>query len=254
VDSPQFAFLQLFGDTVNCAARMESNGLPGMIQVSQKTADLLIEAGKENWVQTRKELVDVKGKGALQTYWVDPKSRMGSDSQSEMSKSEIDLLPDSSASWNTHTDFAMLERLIEWNLASFTTLLKGVVAWRAATGGGTSNHSKQLKFDATSVSSMMEINPRAEISEVVILPDSYLDLNTSNVVTAPSDVELGTEVIWQLRDYISSIVYMYRYVGGRHTSQCITQRLSNPTTAYLPPSARTRSTTLSTRRMLRPPP
>jgi Adenylate and Guanylate cyclase catalytic domain len=246
--------MQLFGDTVNCAARMESNGLPGMIQVSQKTADLLIEAGKENWVQTRKDLVDVKGKGALQTYWVDPKSRMGSDSQSEMSKSEIDLLPDSSASWNFNTDFAMLERLIEWNLASFTTLVKGVVAWRAATGGGTSKHSKQLKFDATAVSSMMEINPRAEISEVVILPDSSLDLNTSNVVTAPADVELGTEVMWQLRDYISSIAYMYRYVGGRRTSQCITQHLSNPTTAYLPSSARTRSTTLSTRRMLRPPP
>jgi Calicivirus putative RNA polymerase/capsid protein len=195
---------------------MESNGLPGMIQVSQKTADLLFEAGKESWVRKREDLVVAKGKGALQTYWVDPPGRTGSDSQSTVSNSDASLLQNSSAeAWKFHTDFDMLERLIDWNLESFTTLLKGVVAWRAATGGT----SKQLKFDATSVSSMMEINPRAEISEVLILPDNALDLRSSSAA-APAEVELGTEVIWQLRDYISSIAYMYRYVRScRRTSR-----------------------------------
>lgn len=46
---------QLFGDTMNTAARMESNGIRDKIQVSQDTADLLIAAGKANWLTQRSE-------------------------------------------------------------------------------------------------------------------------------------------------------------------------------------------------------
>jgi class 3 adenylate cyclase len=44
---------QLFGDTMNTAARMESNGIRDKIQVSQETADLLHVAGKGNWLTRR---------------------------------------------------------------------------------------------------------------------------------------------------------------------------------------------------------
>ena len=74
-NSVLFLFLfrfQLFGDTVNCAARMESNGSPNLIQASQKTADLLTEAGKHHWLKRRDEFIEVKGKGTMQTYWVEP--------------------------------------------------------------------------------------------------------------------------------------------------------------------------------------
>ena len=63
---------QLFGDTVNTAARMESNGLPQKIHVSQATADLLVAAGKRCWLVKRDELVEAKGKGKMQTWWVNP--------------------------------------------------------------------------------------------------------------------------------------------------------------------------------------
>lgn len=43
----QNARFQLFGDTVNTAARMESNGSPGMIHISQETANELTAHGKE---------------------------------------------------------------------------------------------------------------------------------------------------------------------------------------------------------------
>ena len=43
----QNARFQLFGDTVNTAARMESNGSPGMIHISQETANELTASGKQ---------------------------------------------------------------------------------------------------------------------------------------------------------------------------------------------------------------
>ena len=40
------ARFQLFGDTMNTAARMEQTGMKNRIQVSQSTADCLIAGGK----------------------------------------------------------------------------------------------------------------------------------------------------------------------------------------------------------------
>lgn len=53
---------QLFGDTVNTAARLESSGKRGKIHISQDTANLLIKQGKEMWVVPREDKVTVKGK------------------------------------------------------------------------------------------------------------------------------------------------------------------------------------------------
>eukprot|EP00538_Stauroneis_constricta_P012478 CAMPEP_0119548166 /NCGR_PEP_ID=MMETSP1352-20130426/2141_1 /TAXON_ID=265584 /ORGANISM="Stauroneis constricta, Strain CCMP1120" /LENGTH=1235 /DNA_ID=CAMNT_0007593355 /DNA_START=105 /DNA_END=3812 /DNA_ORIENTATION=- len=61
---------QLFGDTVNTAARMESTGERSRIQISQETADELIACGRQHWITPRADKVNAKGKGELQTYWV----------------------------------------------------------------------------------------------------------------------------------------------------------------------------------------
>jgi class 3 adenylate cyclase/HAMP domain-containing protein len=54
----------LWGDTVNTASRMESTGLPGRIQVSESTAQLL----KEQFELDERGPIEVKGKGTMTTY------------------------------------------------------------------------------------------------------------------------------------------------------------------------------------------
>jgi Adenylate and Guanylate cyclase catalytic domain len=53
---------------------MESTGSPGKIQVSAATEKLLTAAGK-TWTRRREEEVQAKGKGTMQTYWLEIRSR-----------------------------------------------------------------------------------------------------------------------------------------------------------------------------------
>lgn len=63
--------VQLFGDTMNTASRMETTGRAGRIQLSETTAALLRAAGHGSWYRPRDDLVAVKGKGSMQTYWLE---------------------------------------------------------------------------------------------------------------------------------------------------------------------------------------
>lgn len=58
----------LFGDTVNTASRMESNGEALKIHISQNTKTLLDTFG--TFDVTERGLVPMKGKGELLTYWL----------------------------------------------------------------------------------------------------------------------------------------------------------------------------------------
>jgi len=61
------ARFQLFGDTVNTCARLESTGTTNRIHLSMETAELLREAGKEDWFVDREDVVSAKGKGSMKT-------------------------------------------------------------------------------------------------------------------------------------------------------------------------------------------
>ncbi len=61
----------VWGDTVNVASRMESTGEPGRIHVSEAFADALRSAPYHNFTLTERGTIDVKGKGAMMTYWLE---------------------------------------------------------------------------------------------------------------------------------------------------------------------------------------
>jgi class 3 adenylate cyclase len=79
---------QLFGDTMNTAARMESTGKPGRTHVSEDTANFLIKFGKQSWLIFREDRVHAKGKGELQTYWINTTQHRNSKTKSEATSSE----------------------------------------------------------------------------------------------------------------------------------------------------------------------
>lgn len=62
--------LQVFGDTVDTALRMESSSDVNAILVSQHTANLLVACGKEDWLSESRELISIKGKGKLKVSGV----------------------------------------------------------------------------------------------------------------------------------------------------------------------------------------
>jgi adenylate cyclase len=54
----------LWGDTVNTASRMESHGVPGAIQVTERAYERL----RERYELRRRGTIEVKGKGPMTTY------------------------------------------------------------------------------------------------------------------------------------------------------------------------------------------
>jgi class 3 adenylate cyclase len=56
----------LWGDTVNVASRMESNGIPGLIQITGDTYELI----KDKYTVKKREPIEIKGKGLIQAYFV----------------------------------------------------------------------------------------------------------------------------------------------------------------------------------------
>ena len=66
IGKSKFAF-DVWGDTINTAARLESNGEPGKIHLSQRTFDML---DKNSSFNVRSQSISMKGKGAMQTVLI----------------------------------------------------------------------------------------------------------------------------------------------------------------------------------------
>lgn len=59
----------LWGDTVNLASRMESQGIPGVTQVTEATYQIL----QHKFLFRERGIIDIKGKGYMKTYFLQGK-------------------------------------------------------------------------------------------------------------------------------------------------------------------------------------
>lgn len=231
------ARFQLFGDTMNIAARMESTGAPGSIHLSEETANMLIESNKKHWVHMRHEKVDVKGKGYMQTYWLSTKLGGAAPSRKEGSTCGSDLSSSGNAVDDALADeiVGKRDRLVDWHVDVFSKLLRQIVVRRNAMEKARENQQAPItKVDAqlASVDPFMTKGRTCfnELKEIIMLPtfDKSIAPHEQDIDT----VELDPVAMSQLRDYIRTISHMYNdnafhnFEHASHVTMSVSKLLS----------------------------
>jgi Adenylate and Guanylate cyclase catalytic domain len=202
---------------------MESNGARNRIQCSQETATLLEQAGK-TWTRLRATKVKAKGKGELQTYWLDFRgsgdhSKTGSRGTSTNDSSDVsaddysdeDKWVQAGLRSKKVEDERLFEekinRLVDWNTDVLCRILKHIVACNR------SGH-KQEQVDSINSSPTKVVHQKVgamtidEVVEVIELPE--LNVRAVRQMDMHNEVALDPIVVQQLRHYIYRIACLYR--------------------------------------------
>ena len=193
---------------------MESNGKRGAIHISPDTAELLKSAGKGSWVKKRDNLFIAKGKGQVQTYWLNVfgnREESCDDGSFSDSSDDVDWLDKEEKKLSNK-----YIRLVGWNVETLLKLLKEIVARR---NGSLRNFSvkrrpNEVPFEpARSDVTFEKFEPVEgkmavqEIVEIITLPK--FDRLTAMNQKDSSTIDLDTEVVEQLQVYITTVASLY---------------------------------------------
>eukprot|EP00538_Stauroneis_constricta_P012517 CAMPEP_0119553812 /NCGR_PEP_ID=MMETSP1352-20130426/6472_1 /TAXON_ID=265584 /ORGANISM="Stauroneis constricta, Strain CCMP1120" /LENGTH=1218 /DNA_ID=CAMNT_0007600295 /DNA_START=114 /DNA_END=3770 /DNA_ORIENTATION=+ len=218
---------QLFGDTVNTAARMESLGMPDRIHVSPKTADLIVAAGKHGWITPREDVIAVKGKGEVQTFWVEignkdyfssgatVKAGGGVATLSETSSSATDEDDKAEAAQGKQQrgHSSRIDRLVHWNVDMLEGMLKRVIAHNR-TNGNAAGIAQPSATPPPDTSATEMHRPRQEL-------DAPIKFDTSTNASA-MDVDISTlpplpqATRKELQDLVSNVAYLHNSANPFH--------------------------------------
>lgn len=189
-------------------------------------------SNKSHWVSARDDQIVAKGKGALKTYWLNLKPNQSLVSTDESSNKtgastrdvkfeEVGLKPKRNTKLNSK-----LERLVGWNTDILARLIQKIVVHRNA----------QIALGVVKRSDC--VNPQLpqkeanktvldEVKEIIELPE--FDVNVARSEENPDTVDLGDEVMDQLKRYILLIAGMYRQNPFHNFEVCvqIKQTLTN---------------------------
>ena len=160
--------------------------------------------GKESWLEPRSDLVEAKGKGFLQTYFVNPGSKRRTSSNSfhlddgsplaDCSTSRrIDDSEGRRSASNTKE-----ERLVNWIVDLLHEHLKKLIAKRRPRGG---------QFDPVAFTPVKGQTPLEEVAEAIVLPEFckrsfQASMNSQHIVVDP-------QILKQLHQYVTSLASMY---------------------------------------------
>jgi hypothetical protein len=213
------ARFQLFGDSVNIASRMESTGRAGQVQLSQDTAKELAKSGYEDWCWPRKDVVYAKGKGELQTYWLDlfdkfdplPSNALNGSSNIIKEKTETDEDTTECIALNDEN-----ERLINWVVERLSQLLKKIVSlvklWLeecSLTPEQETWHTMEV-FPLASTDLVFDVEEAlpivGEVQEVV----KFMGVDEAEYTEVEEIVAVDPRVISQLKELVTEIAKNYK--------------------------------------------
>ncbi|CAJ1960714.1 unnamed protein product [Cylindrotheca closterium] len=213
---------QLFGDTVNTAARIESTGMRNRIQMSEETADLLAAAGKVHWLRRRDEVVTAKGKGKLQTYWLLTKEEERAEMEAAADKlssendnraviqEQINQAPLDIKTCTLEEVESLLSpkvrRLCKWNVDVLAKLLRQIIAHRNSSDAVHSSNEDVLSERESEIRDQYMVLD--EVVEIIPLPG--FDPRVYREQQNPEEVHLPDAVIDQMRLYVACMATMYR--------------------------------------------
>jgi hypothetical protein len=202
---------------------MESNGLRNRIHISEDTANLIKEGGKEHWLTPRDETIQAKGKGELTTFWVFEKkvsmtdrrrsSNCGSTvvSTSETSQSSSSSLVGPSPTVVVPSgaiNYDRRRRLIDWNVDLFAGSIRKILARRQIVGVNNQIGSDP-KFLFKSSDGIVKKTGSMVLDEVAEIIELPMFDSASSVKGNPQSIEIGKDVMLQLKKYIFTISTQY---------------------------------------------
>lgn len=193
--------------------------MKGRVQVSEQTAELLFKANKHHWLTKREDKIKAKGKGSLQTYWLDITASGGSiagssldqeeDSPDTIEEEDEESL-DGTALFEDEKNSKRLSsrhaRLVDWNAECLLRLLKQIAVRREANRSiqGPATSPEAAGFGTTNG---MVID---EVKECIVLPCFNPALERRSEIQDAGGFQMKQEVEHQLRGFISTICCKYK--------------------------------------------
>lgn len=205
-----------------------------------------MESGKSRWLTARDDKIVAKGKGELQTYWLevrslssyiegrrasgefgrrasgasgDSRTYLSTDDGSSCGESMSNLVP----SWEQNVPSngkvvlgERFQRLVDWNVDVLVRLLKRIVAKRQLvkeTGEGVREVAEGEMFDLR-----LGHNVLGQQTDVIVFPRS----TRAEAEVTTENSELESQVILQLHEFVTAIATFYQDVSDRNywTSFC----------------------------------
>ena len=183
-------------DTINFAAKMESTCPSNRIQVSKATAQLLMDLGRNEMLIKPQDEVFIRGKGVVETWFLVPR-RTNSVASSVCGSPGLTR--------QGKEDAKKTQRLIDWNVTILAEQLRKVVARRNAVNGSKQAYNpKDLTYTRNDRGGKTCLE---ELEDILAMP--ALDPETTKRECDPASIDLGPEVMAQLRQFVELIAARY---------------------------------------------
>lgn len=186
---------------MNTASRMEGSGLAGRIHVSPTTAQELRLQGKGHWLMERPDVVQLRGKGQIQTYWAVPRSNHRSPS-AQSAHSGTDY----SNSKIEENQEEKVERLIDWNVEVLLQHLQPLVSSRANKPCPSERSLVALRDEEQNLLSRRAGIVVDEMTQILCLPE----FDPRTALAATQEIAIPPRVKMQLREFVAMIAVSYR--------------------------------------------